>query len=81
MGQLTQYMLYAPDRSTSQKDPDLQVELPPQSEAVSLTLRTAVPTHGQRMPHESYEEDLMQETLHALYGLCEPYTDGVAATQ
>ena len=23
----------------------------------------------------------MQDTLHALYGLCEPYTNGVAATQ
>jgi hypothetical protein len=50
-------MLYAPDGSTSQKDPDGQFELSPQSEAVSLTLRTAVPTHGQRMLRELYEAD------------------------
>ena len=57
VGQLTQHMLYAPDGSASQKDPDGQVELPPQCEAEPLTLRTIEPTHGQRTLRELYEAD------------------------
>jgi hypothetical protein len=37
VGQLPQHTLYAPDGSTSQNDPDGQVEVPPHKEAEPFT--------------------------------------------